>query len=172
MSLTKTGVIKTLNQHTCLQELHWIQFFKDSSFTSENSKNVLATKEHSLPLWSLPRISQCFLVSNVVMHHFLACLCKVKRISQGSFLGYDIPNRLYHVSTEKPEWRAFHFNRQIYYMPENSKNILFNVTSKKISKIWSMKPFNKINYVHSWWVWLYLDYLLYKDHYPWYKTVT
>jgi len=54
---------------------------------------------------------------------------------------------------------------------KTAKIPLFNVTSKKISKIWSMKQFNKINHVHSWWVWLYLDYL-YKYHYPWYKTVT
>lgn len=90
----KLEVLRHLISITSCQELHWIQFFKDSSFTTENSKNVLATKQHSLPLWSLPRISQYFLVSNAVMQHLLACLCKVKRISQGGFLDYDIPNRL------------------------------------------------------------------------------
>lgn len=132
----------------------------------------ISYQKHSLPLWSLPRISWCFLVTNAVTQHFLACLCKVKRISQGAFLGYDIPNRLWHVSTEKLEWCAAFFNRQIHYTPENIKNILFNVTSKKIYKIWSVKQFNRINHVHSLWVWLYLDYLFCKDHYPWYKTVT
>lgn len=94
LSTTKTGGIKTHNEHICLQKLPRIQFFKDSLFISENSKNALVTKQHSLLLWSLPRISHCFLVSNSVMQHFLACLCKAKRISQGGFLGYDIPNRL------------------------------------------------------------------------------
>lgn len=166
LSLIKMGGLKTLNQHICFQELHWTEISKDSSFTSGNSKNVLAAS----PVTA--QNCQCFLVSNAGRQHFLACLCKVKRISQGGFLGYDTPNRLQHVSTEKPEWHAFHFKRQIDYMPENSKNILFNVTTKKISKIWSMKQFYQINHVHSWCVWLYLDYLLYKDHYPWYKTVT
>lgn len=163
--LTKTGGIKTLSQHTCFQELHWIEISKDSSFTSENSKCISCLSGHC------PEFASVFwlvIQQGSISWHVCA---KWEECHKVVFLALTLPTDC-SMCQQKNQWHAFHFKRQIHYMPENSKNILFNVATKKISKIWSMKQFYQINHVHSWCVWLYLDYLLYKDHYSLYKTVT